>query len=403
MTIPLYTPSVESQQGSNLARFLARLNRTQGLSLATYWELHAYSVAQPAEFWKAVWEFADVRGEGGGGPVLVDGATMQEARFFPEARLSYAENLLKKFDDTPALVFRGEDRVYRRMSWRELHQGVARLQRALERAGVRQGDRVCAIIPNMPEAIVALLAVTSLGAIWSSCSPDFGQRGILDRFGQLAPKCLIASDGYYYAGKTHRLGEKLRGVLAQLPTVETSVIVDYLGEAADVAAALPKAVTLSDFTASEADGPVTFTRMPFDHPLYILHSSGTTGIPKCIVHSTGGILLKHAVELLLQTDLRETDRLFYFSTCSWMMWNWLVSGLMAGATLLLYDGSPFHPHPRVLFDYADAEGMTIFGTSAKYLDALGKTAWQPKTTHRLETLRAVLSTGSPLAPTECPA
>jgi acetoacetyl-CoA synthetase len=376
---------------------MAALNRSHGLSLADYRQLHAFSVDRLDSFWGAVWDYAAIKAETRGSHTLVNGSDMQAARFFSGAQLNYAGNLLIRNDGKDAIVFRGEDRVRRRMTWRELNGAVSRLQKALIRAGVRQGDRVCAVIPNMPEAVIALLAASSIGAIWSSCSPDFGERGILDRFGQITPKLLISCDGYYYAGKTHSMADKLRNVLASLPTVETAVIVGYTGEAVDTVAQLPRAVTYDDFIGNESDGSVDFTPVPFDHPLYILYSSGTTGIPKCIVHRTGGILLKHATELLLQTDLKETDKLFYFSTCGWMMWNWLVSGLMAGATLLLYDGSPSYPNERTLFDFADDEGMTIFGTSAKYIDAVRKTGWRPKDTHSLASLRTMLSTGSPLA------
>jgi acetoacetyl-CoA synthetase len=395
---PLWIPSAARQQQPNLACFIAGLNEANGLHLSGFRAIHGFSVNEPEKFWRAVWDYAGVKAETRGDRVLADGGLMPGARFFPDARLNYAQNLLVKNDDTDALIFRGEDKVRRRMTWRELHAAVSKLQQALARAGLKAGDRVCAVMPNMPESIIALLAVSSLGAIWSSCSPDFGERGILDRFGQIEPKILISCDGYFYNGKTHMMGDKLEGVLAHLRSVERAIIVNYVGEAKAVAKVLPKAMTYEAFTAAERAVPVTFAPVPFDHPLYILYSSGTTGIPKCIVHGTGGILLKHATELILQTDLKETDRLFYFSTCGWMMWNWLVSGLMTGATLLLYDGSPFYPNERTLFDYADQEGMTIFGTSAKFIDAVKKTGWRPKDTHSLKTVRTMLSTGSPLAP-----
>jgi len=394
---PLWTPSPERQAGSNLAAFAARLGRSAGLTLQGYDDIHRYSVAEPEAFWSAVWDACEVKAETRGSRVLADGDRMPGGRFFPEARLNYAENLLRRSGDGDALVFRGEDKVRRRMSWRQLGEAVARLHRALAAQGIGPGDRVCAVVPNMPETIAAFLAVASLGAIWSSCSPDFGERGILDRFGQIAPRLLITCDGYYYGGKTIRMAEKMGRVLADLPTVERSVVIDYIGEAESVAASLRGGVTFGAFQTGHSGDPVAFAQMPFDHPLYILYSSGTTGIPKCIVHRAGGILLKHLCEHVLNTDTKPTDRLFYFSTCGWMMWNWLVSGLAAGATLLLYDGSPFHPSERALFDFAEEEAMTIFGTSAKYIDAVKKTGWEPRSTHKLAALRTMLSTGSPLA------
>ncbi len=388
---PLWTPDSAAMTSSALWRFM------QPLGLQSFEEVLRFSVDQPEAFWREVWDFCEVKAQTRGERVLVDGHLMPGATFFPDARLNYAANLLRKQDDTDALVFRGEDKVMRRMSWAELNRAVARLHRALAASGVKAGDRVSAIVPNMPEAIVSFLACASLGAIWSSCSPDFGERGILDRFGQIAPKVLITCDGYYYAGKTIRMVEKAVNVLKDIPSVETVLVIDYIGEAEETAKALPKAETLARFMQGHDGGPIAFAELPFDHPLYILYSSGTTGIPKCIVHSAGGILLKHLVEHVLNTGTRPGDRLFYFSTCGWMMWNWLVSGLAAGATLLLYDGSPFHPSERVLFDYADQEGMTIFGTSAKYIDAVKKSGLVPRETHRLDSLRAMLSTGSPLS------
>ncbi|QIG52119.1 acetoacetate--CoA ligase [Nordella sp. HKS 07] len=395
---PLWTPDAGRQAGSNLAAFAAHMAKTEGSGpFRTYADIHGFSVRQPEKFWSAVWDFAKVKASERGDRVLVDGNKMPGARFFPDARLNYAENLLVRSDDTPALIFRGEDKVRKTMSWRQLNNAVARLHHAFAKAGLKPGDRVAAIVPNMPETIVAFLAVASLGGIWSSCSPDFGERGILDRFGQIKPRFLVACDGYYYNGKTIPIANKVAAVLKELPSVEETVIIDYIGQATDISRTMPRAVAYEDYISRKEPEPIKFAQLPFDHPLYILYSSGTTGIPKCIVHRAGGILLKHLSELLFNSDVKAGDRLFYFTTCGWMMWNWLVSGLATGATLLLYDGSPFAPSERVLFDYADEEGMTLFGTSAKYIDAVKKSGLKPRETHRLDKLRTMFSTGSPLA------
>ena len=394
---PLWTPSGKRKSSSNLWRFMGEVNKAGGLHLESYEDILKYSTDHPESFWSKLWDFCGVKAQTRGQRALVDGDKMPGGRFFPDAKLNYAENLLKRNDNEPALVFWGEDKVKTTVTWAELNVRVAQTHRALSKVGVKAGDRVCAVVPNHPETIVAFLAVASLGAIWSSCSPDFGERGILDRFGQIEPKLMFACDAYYYGGKTHGLAEKTVKVLAQLPSVEHTVIIDYTGQAAEMAAQLPHAHTLDAFRGSESKAPITFAQMPFDHPLYILYSSGTTGIPKCIVHRAGGILLKHLSELDLNTDVKSGDRLFYFTTCGWMMWNWLVSGLAAGATLLLYDGSPFYPNERVLFDLADVEGMNIFGTSAKYIDSVRKTGWRAGDTHKLTNLHTIMSTGSPLS------
>ena len=382
---PLWTPSRERAQASELARFMRLAGKT------SYEELHRWSIERSAEFWELVWRFAEVRGEMGDRR-LIDADRMPGARWFPDARLNYADNLLRERDAAPAITFWGEDRVKRRLSKRQLYDLVSRIAQALADAGVKKGDRVAGYLPNVPEATAALLATASLGAVWSSCSPDFGVQGVLDRFGQIEPKILFCADGYIYGGKEFDSQEKASQVLEKLPSVEECVVVDYLGAPASAG------TSLFDFLDPFDPAEIRFERVEFNHPLYILYSSGTTGVPKCIVHGTGGSLLQHLKEHRLQSDVKPSDRLFYFTTLGWMMWNWLVSGLASGATLILYDGSPFVGRGKVLFDLAEAEGVTHFGTSAKFIDALGKAGLKPKETHRLDELRTILSTGSPLVP-----
>jgi len=390
---PLWTPSAERVERSLLARFMREAGHRD------YAALHRWSIEHREAFWNRLWDFCAVRGEKGS-KTLVDGDRMPGATWFPEARLNFADNLLRARDDADALVFWGEDKVRRRLSRRALVDLVSRLARALAAAGVRQGDRVAGYAPNLPESIAATLATASLGAIWSSCSPDFGVQGVLDRFGQIEPKVLFCADRYLYGGKEFTTLDKVGEILAKLPSVTRCVVMPYDAETPDRAGAgaLANGVTLEDFIAPHAAGEMAFAPVAFNHPLYILYSSGTTGVPKCIVHGTGGTLLQHLKEHQLQSDVQPGDRLFYFTTLGWMMWNWLVSGLASGATLLLYDGSPFVSRGRVLFDFADAEHMTHFGTSAKYIDAIAKVGLEPRRTHKLAALRAVLSTGSPLMP-----
>ena len=397
MTAPLWRPSARRIADANLTAFMERVNRDWGLEVESYAALHAFSVAEIEKFWRSVWSFAGVIADRQGDRALRDGDKMPGAAFFPDARLNFAENLLRRAGPGDAMVFWGEDRVKRRVSWDRLRDQVARLAQALKGYGVGPGDRVAAFMPNMPETVIGMLATASIGAIWSSCSPDFGVRGVLDRFGQIEPKVLLCPDGYRYNGKSHDSLARVAAFAARLPSLAAIVVVPYVKRAPDVSA-LPKARLYGELLAEQAGGPPRFEAMPFNSPLYIMFSSGTTGKPKCIVHGAGGTLLKHLEEHRLQTDVKPGDRVFYFTTCGWMMWNWLVSGLASEATLLLYDGSPFHPDGNILFDFIEAERGTLFGTSAKYIDALGKAGLDPKTTHDLSSLRVVASTGSPLAP-----
>ena len=396
---PLWAPSREWIEASAVTALIERAAAASGRAIADYDDLHAWSVDDPGRFWPLVWDFCGIVGERGE-TVIADGDRMPGARFFPEARLNFAENLLQKSGSGDALVFRGEDKVERRLSWDELRALVSRLQQLFRAHGVRPGDRIAAMMPNMPETVAAMLAATSLGAIWSSCSPDFGEQGVLDRFGQIEPVLFFAPDGYWYAGKRIEVGDKVAAVLAAMPSVRAAFIVDYLGDAAAVAARTDVATPLDEAIAPYEAKPLTFERLPFAHPLYILFSSGTTGIPKCIVHSAGGTLLQHVKEHRFHAGIEDGDRFFYFTTCGWMMWNWLVTGLASGATLLLYDGSPFHPDGNVIFDFAQNEKMTYFGTSAKFIDSVRKAGLRPGETHDLSSVRVISSTGSPLAP-EC--
>jgi acetoacetyl-CoA synthetase len=385
---PLWKPNPNTVGDTRMAVFM------QATGHGRYADLWQWSVDQPEAFWSTLWDFCGAVGDKGR-TVLVDGDKMPGARWFPEARLNYAENLLQNRDTGEALVFWGEDKVKRRMSRAELYAEVARFQQFLIAAGVGEGDRVAGYLPNLPETLIAMLAATSLGAIWSSASPDFGVQGVLDRFGQIEPKVLICVDGYWYNGKPVDCLAKNAEVVARMPSLVKTVVVPYLN-AQPVLDGIAHAVCWSDIPAS--GGEVVIKRVAFDHPLFIMFSSGTTGVPKCIVHCHGGALLQHLKEHQLHSDVRPGDRLFYFTTCGWMMWNWLVSGLACGATLLLYDGSPFAAGGTVLFDYAAAEKMTHFGTSAKFIDAAAKMGLTPGKTHDLGALRAMFSTGSPLSP-----
>ena len=398
---PLWTPSPERVAQANITRFIAEVNRRHGLAISGYAELHAWSIEHMEDFWVALWDFAGVIAAARGARVIVDKHKMPGARFFPEASLNFAENLLRPIGDgaaePEALVFRGEDKVRRRMSRRELRDQVSRVQQAFVAAGVKEGDRIAAFMPNMPETLVAMLAAASLGATFTSCSPDFGVQGVLDRFGQVEPAILVCCDGYFYNGKAVDTVSRLAEIARALPSLLRVVVVPYVQASPDISS-IPNAVLFDAFIAPFAPRAVEYRPMPFNHPLYILYSSGTTGVPKCIVHGAGAVLLQHQKEHLLHGDVKPGDRTFYFTTCGWMMWNWLVSSLAAGATLLLYDGSPFQARGNVLFDYAADEGMTHFGTSAKFLDAAAKANVEPMRTHALPALRTMFSTGSPLAP-----
>ena len=415
---PLWEPSVSRVASSRLTEFERYLHDAYRVSFQSYEDLHRWSVECPENFWQAVWEFSDVRFSDAADIVLLDGNKFPGARWFSGAKLNYAENLLSHSGDGVAIVGRLESGERREVSWSELRESVALTAAALRASGVQVGDRVAGMLPNVPETVIAMLATASIGALWSSCSPDFGVNGVIDRFGQIGPKVLFACDGYYYNGKTIDCSEKVAQVAARLRTLEATVVVPTLGSTATVAGTVGWYSYLSRWRESQETAGVplgweagvannsnensvipelVFEQLPFDHPLFVMYSSGTTGVPKCIVHSAGGTLLPHLKEHQLHVGLRPGDVLFYFTTCGWMMWNWMVSGLASGATLVLYDGSPFFPDPKSLFDIADEEQINVFGVGAKYISGVEKAGMKPRESHDLGSIRTILSTGSPLS------
>jgi acetoacetyl-CoA synthetase len=392
----LWQPSQERILQTNMYRFIQFVNERHGKNFSDYPELYQWSVDNIADFWAAMWDFAEIRASQPYAEVIDDVAKMPGAKWFSGARLNFAENLLRYRDDRVALVFKGEDQDAVRLTYAQLYDEVARVAKALRDMGVSAGDRVVGFMPNMPQTIIAMLAATSIGATWSSCSPDFGIKGVLDRFGQIKPKVIFTANGYSFKGKKIDSLGRIADILKNLPSIEKVVVVPYTDPAPDISA-VPKAVNFADFKSAEAGLEIDFAQLPFDHPLYIMYSSGTTGLPKCMVQSAGGILIHQMKELILHTDLKREDVIFYFTTCGWMMWNWLTSALSVGATVVLFDGNPFHPHPGALWEMAEKEKITVFGTSAGYLTALQNFGVTPGKTYDLTPLRAVLSTGSPLS------
>jgi acetoacetyl-CoA synthetase len=376
-------------------RFMQVVNDTYGQQFTDYDGLYQWSIDNIEDFWATLWEFTGIKASRPYDQVVDDPAKMPGAKWFRGARLNFAENLLRFRDDRTALIFRGEDKVRRTVTYRELYDETSRVAASLRKAGIKPGDRVVGFMPNMPEAIIAMLAATSLGAVWSSCSPDFGIKGVLDRFGQTRPRVLFTADGYFFKGRPLDSLEKIAGIIQELPSIEKIVVVPYISDSPDIRS-LPAAVLLGDFKEDEPS-EMEFAQQPFDHPLYIMYSSGTTGLPKCMVQSGGGVLMKHIKELVLHTDLKKEDTIFYFTTCGWMMWNWLTSSLAVGATLVLFDGNPFYPGPDALWRMAQDEKITVFGTSAGYIAALKASGVKPREEFDLSPLKALLSTGSPLS------
>ncbi len=395
MTDPIWSPGPVRRQTANIRRFIDLARRELDPGIHQYRDLHHYSIQNPSGFWRTVWDFCEVVGTPGT-TVLENPDRMPGARWFPDARLNFAENLLRHRDDNPAIIFKSETGETSLYSYRELYGAVAQTAAALKSAGVNKGDRVAGYMPNLPETVIAMLAATSIGAIWSSCSPDFGIDGVVDRLSQIQPTVLFCAAAYSYNGRTHDCLDKVRGIVKSIPSIETTVVVPYVNPGAKIKK-IPGATWFSDFIDNSAS-EIEFERLGFDHPVYILYSSGTTGIPKCITHGAGGTLIQHLKELVLHTNLRRSDRICYFTTCGWMMWNWLVSSLAVGAAVVLYEGSPFYPAPTAMFDLIDELGVTVFGTGAKAIAAWDKAGVKPRESHQLNTLVTLLSTGSPLAP-----
>jgi acetoacetyl-CoA synthetase len=392
----LWEPSEKQIKESNMYRFMTFINETYNQSFSEFSSLYDWSIENFPEFWAAFWKYADIIHSKPYDQVIDDVSKMPGAKWFSGAELNFAENLLRYRDDQVAIIFKGEGQPSTRMTYAQLYDAVARLARSLREMGIQPGDRVVGFMPNMPESIIAMLAATSIGATWSSCSPDFGFKGVLDRFGQIKPRVLFTANGYSFKGKKLDSLERISNILKELPSIEKVVVVPYTEQAADISK-VPKAVHYNDFRSSETGLEIEFEQLPFGHPLYIMYSSGTTGLPKCMVQSAGGILAHQLKELMLHTNLKREETLFYFTTCGWMMWNWLTCALGVGATLVLFDGNPFHPHPGALWEMAQDEKITVFGTSAGYIAALQNAGVKPGKTYDLTPLRAVLSTGSPLS------
>ena len=389
----LWQPSAEQIDNSHMRRFQQQLESNLNLSFGDYEQLHRWSIDSPEQFWEQLWHYTDIRSSQPYTSVLKHGDRFPGAQWFEGAKLNFAENLLRNRSDKTAIVARLENGARRTLSYRELYTQVAQLAAALRSAGVAAGDRVAGFMPNVPETIVAMLATSSIGAIWSSCSPDFGINGVMDRFGQIEPKVLFACDGYYYNGKTIDSTQRIGQICAKIDSIEQLVLVKVTEAVTDI----PQAMDYGDFLVKENTPKLQFEQLSFDHPLYIMYSSGTTGAPKCIVHGAGGTLLQQLKEQQLHSNLQPDDVLFYFTTCGWMMWNWLVAGLATEASIVLFDGSPFYPEPRSLIDMAEQEKINIFGTSAKYIAAVEKAHVVPRESHQLASLKAILSTGSPLS------
>ncbi|QTA80691.1 Acetyl-coenzyme A synthetase [Desulfonema limicola] len=392
----LWQPAQEQIEKTNMYCFMKGINKKYNKNFTEFKDLWQWSVDNIPEFWAEMWNFAEIKASKPYDKVIEDVNKMPGAKWFPGARLNFAENLLRYRDDRTALIFHGEDQVKRSLTYAELYNEAACVAKSLKDAGVKTGDRVVGFMPNMPESIIAMLAAASLGAAWSSCSPDFGVKGVLDRFGQIKPKVLFTANGYFFKGKSIDSLERITNILGQIDSVEKVIVVPYTESNPDISR-VPNGVLYDDFKSKQTGLEIEFEQLPFDHPLYIMYSSGTTGLPKCMVQSAGGILIHQMKEHILHTDLKREDNIFYFTTCGWMMWNWLTCALSVGAAVILYDGNPFQPGPEALWQMAEEDKITVFGTSAGYIAALMNSGLKPKEKFDLSSLRALLSTGSPLS------
>ncbi len=396
MAKKLWEPSEERVQQTNMLRFMKRVNEKYNQDFRDYPALYQWSIDNIPDFWETLWDFAEIRASRPYTQIVDDLTKMPGAKWFSGARLNFAENLLRHRDDQTALIFKGEDQPSIKVSYAELYDEVARVAYSLREHGVQAGDRVAGFMPNRPETIIAMLAATSIGAIWSSCSPDFGIKGVLDRFGQIKPRVLFTADGYFFKGKPLDSLERISNILKELPSIEKVVVTPYITDTPDIGM-IPNGILYDEFKKGGDVPEIRFEQLPFSHPLYIMFTSGTTGLPKCMVQSAGGILVHQIKELMLHTDLKRDDTIFYFTTCGWMMWNWLTCSLAAGASLVLFDGNPFHPDPGALWQMAQDEKITVFGTSAGYIAALQNAGVKPGSQYDLSALKSILSTGSPLS------
>ena len=389
----LWKPNKDQIKNSQMEAFRLQVNSRYDINLKDYMDLYKWSINNISDFWKAIWGFMSIEHSTNFSAIIDDEKKMPGAKWFPDTKMNYAENLLRIRSDKSAILFKNENNLVKNISYRELYDLVEKVSSALRCIGIKSGDRIAGFMPNIPETVISMLATSSIGGIWSSSSPDFGIKGVLDRFQQIKPKVLFVTDGYYYNGKQYNLIKKINAIVKELPSLEKVVVIPYSNNNFEISKVF-KGITWDDFISGNSS-PLVFDQLPFDHPLYIMYSSGTTGLPKSIVHGAGGTLIQHLKELRLHSNITIDDTIFYFTTCGWMMWNWLISNLAIGATIVLYDGNPFYPDPNVMWDMVDEFKITHFGTSAKFIDACKQENLAPISSHSLKSMKIILSTGSP--------